>query len=62
MLFLAAIFSTKLPSLAASHDGLILLICFMSLRTWQIFDAKYTVNVDDVDLLVLGRLGAAGLT
>ena len=62
MLFLATIFSIKSPSLAALRDGLIPLIYFTSLRTWRIFDAKYTVDVNDMDLLVLGRSGAAGLT
>jgi len=33
MLFLATIFSTKLPSLAASRNGLVPLIYFTSLRT-----------------------------
>ena len=62
MLFLATIFSTKLPSLAASRNGLIPLTCFTSLRTWRIFDAEYIVNINNVDLLIPGHLGAASLT
>ena len=62
MLFLAAIFSTKLPSLTVLYNSLIPLICFMSLRTWQIFNTKYIIDIDDADPLVLGRLGAASLT
>ena len=62
MLFLTAIFFIKLPSLATSRNGLILLIYFISLHTWRIFDAKYIVNINNADLLVLGRLRATGLT
>ena len=62
MLFLATIFFTKLPSLAALYDGLILLIYFISLRTWRIFNAEYIVDVDNIDPLILGRLRAASLT
>ena len=62
MLFLVTIFFTKLPSLAALRNGLISLIYFTSLRTCRIFNAKYIVNVDDINLLILGRLGTAGFT
>ena len=62
MLFSAAIFFTKLLSLAALRNSLILLICFISLCTWQIFNAKYIIDVDNINLFILGCLGAASLT
>ena len=62
MLFSVTIFFTKLPSLTASHNGSTLLIYFTSLRTWQIFNTKYIVNIDNADPLILNYLEAASLT
>jgi hypothetical protein len=52
MLFSAAIFSTKLPNLAALRDISAPAIRFTRPRTLRIFDAEYIVDVDKVDLLV----------